>query len=70
MKLASKNKVPTVRSLTLNWVTFCIESSNKATVLKIHKDYVPICMEVSVILVAGILYNTNIIYDLIFSPKS
>lgn len=45
VKLASKNKVPTVRSLTLNWVTFCIESSNKATVLKIHKDYVPICME-------------------------
>lgn len=45
VKLASKNKVPTVRSLTLNWVMFCIESSNKATILKIHKDYVPICME-------------------------
>lgn len=45
VKLASKNKVPTVRSLTLNWVTFCIESSNKAIVLKLHKDYVPIFME-------------------------
>ncbi|XP_057833318.2 protein MOR1-like isoform X1 [Cryptomeria japonica] len=45
VKLASKNKVPSVRSLTLNWVTFCIESSNKAVVLKLHKDYVPICME-------------------------
>ncbi|KAK8296374.1 hypothetical protein V6Z11_D05G118200 [Gossypium hirsutum] len=45
VKTASKNKVPLVRSLTLNWVTFCIETSNKAVVLKVHKDYVPICME-------------------------
>ncbi|KAL8152166.1 hypothetical protein V2J09_009926 [Rumex salicifolius] len=45
VKLAVKNKVPLVRSLTLNWVTFCIETSNKAVVLKVHKDYVPICME-------------------------
>ncbi|KAK8936155.1 Protein MOR1 [Platanthera zijinensis] len=45
VKVAVKNKVPLVRSLTLNWVTFCIESSNKAVVLKLHKDYVPICME-------------------------
>lgn len=36
-----------MRSLTLNWVTFCIETSNKAVVLKLHKDYVPIFMEVS-----------------------
>ncbi|XXG85325.1 hypothetical protein AAC387_Pa11g0421 [Persea americana] len=42
---AVKNKVPLVRSLTLNWVTFCIETSNKAVVLKLHKDYVPLCME-------------------------
>ena len=47
IKTAVKNKVPLVRSLTLNWVTFCIETSNKAVVLKLHKDYVPICMEVS-----------------------
>lgn len=47
VKTAVKNKVPLVRSLTLNWVTFCIETSNKAVVLKLHKDYVPICMEVS-----------------------
>ncbi|KAL6614281.1 hypothetical protein ACP70R_036551 [Stipagrostis hirtigluma subsp. patula] len=45
VRVAVKNKVPLVRSLTLNWVTFCIETSNKATVLKLHKDYVPICME-------------------------
>ncbi|XP_020521683.1 protein MOR1 isoform X2 [Amborella trichopoda] len=45
VKAAVKNKVPLVRSLTLNWVTFCIDTSNKAVVLKLHKDYVPICME-------------------------
>ncbi|GAB4826923.1 Protein MICROTUBULE ORGANIZATION 1 [Ancistrocladus abbreviatus] len=45
VKTAVKNKVPLVRSSTLNWVTFCIETSNKAVVLKVHKDYVPICME-------------------------
>ncbi|KAM1232436.1 hypothetical protein ACFX13_042991 [Malus domestica] len=45
IKTAVKNKVPLVRSLTLNWVTFCIETSNKAVVLKLHKDYVPILME-------------------------
>ncbi|XP_074562334.1 protein MOR1-like, partial [Curcuma longa] len=45
VKVAVKNKVPLVRSLTLNWVTFCIETNNKATILKLHKDYVPIFME-------------------------
>ncbi|XVF86085.1 hypothetical protein PTKIN_Ptkin18bG0013100 [Pterospermum kingtungense] len=45
VKTGTKNKVPFVRSLTLSWVTFCIETSNKAVVLKVHKDYVPICME-------------------------
>ncbi|KAF7820177.1 protein MOR1 [Senna tora] len=45
VKTATKNKVPLVRSLTLTWVTFCIETSNKAIILKVHKDYVPICME-------------------------
>lgn len=45
VKTSVKNKVPLVRSLTLNWVTFCIETSSKAVVLKVHKDYVPICME-------------------------
>ncbi|XP_057949966.1 protein MOR1 isoform X2 [Malania oleifera] len=45
VKVAVKNKVPLVRSLTLNWVTCCTEASNKAVVLKVHKDYVPICME-------------------------
>lgn len=47
VKAAVKNKVPLVRSLTLSWVTCCIETSSKAVVLKLHKDYVPICMEVS-----------------------
>lgn len=47
VKTASKNKVPLVRSSTLSWVTFCIETSNKAVVLKVHKEYVPIFMEVS-----------------------
>ncbi|GFQ07256.1 protein mor1 [Phtheirospermum japonicum] len=45
VKTAVKNKVPLVRSMTLNWVTFCIDTSNKATILKVHKEYVPICME-------------------------
>ncbi|KAF9673107.1 hypothetical protein SADUNF_Sadunf11G0114300 [Salix dunnii] len=45
VKTAVKNKVPLVRSSTLNWVAFCIETSNKAVILKVHKDYVPICME-------------------------
>eukprot|EP00249_Psilotum_nudum_P025077 c29367_g1_i8 orf=372-4385(+) len=45
VKVATKNKVPAVRSLTLSWVTFCIESSPKGTVLKLHKDYVPVLME-------------------------
>lgn len=45
VRTATKNKVPLVRSLTLNWVTFCTETSNKAVVLKVHKDYVPIFME-------------------------
>ncbi|KAL1343695.1 protein MOR1 isoform X1 [Arachis hypogaea] len=45
VKTATKNKVPLVRSLTLTWVTFCIETSNKSIITKVHKDYVPICME-------------------------
>ncbi|KAH6829059.1 ARM repeat superfamily protein [Perilla frutescens var. hirtella] len=45
VKVAVKNKVPLVRSLTLSWVTFCMETSNKASILKVHKEYVPICME-------------------------
>ncbi|XP_073061679.1 LOW QUALITY PROTEIN: protein MOR1-like [Primulina eburnea] len=45
VKTTVKNKVPQVRSLTLNWVTYCIETSNRASILKVHKEYVPICME-------------------------
>nr|XP_018676328.1 PREDICTED: protein MOR1-like [Musa acuminata subsp. malaccensis] len=45
VKVAVKNKVPLVRSLTLIWVTFCIETNNKATILKLHKDYVPVFLE-------------------------
>ncbi|CAA7020371.1 unnamed protein product [Microthlaspi erraticum] len=45
VKVAVKNKVPLVRSLTLNWLTFCLETSNKALILKAHKEYVPLCME-------------------------
>uniref|UniRef100_A0A1J3JK11 Protein MOR1 n=1 Tax=Noccaea caerulescens TaxID=107243 RepID=A0A1J3JK11_NOCCA len=45
VKAAVKNKVPLVRSLTLNWLTFCLETSNKALILKAHKEYVPLCME-------------------------
>lgn len=47
VKVATKNKVPLVRSLTLNWLTCCIEASNKPVVLKVHKEYVSICVEVS-----------------------
>ncbi|KAK7279605.1 hypothetical protein RJT34_24658 [Clitoria ternatea] len=45
VKTATKNKVPLVRSSTLTWVTFCIETSNKTVITKVHKDYVPICIE-------------------------
>ncbi|KAG0602469.1 hypothetical protein M758_10G016500 [Ceratodon purpureus] len=45
VKLATKNKVPLVRSSCLTWVATCIETSNKPTVLKLHKEYVPILME-------------------------
>ncbi|CAM6047665.1 unnamed protein product [Sphagnum compactum] len=45
VKVATKNKVPLVRASCLTWVANSIESSNKATVLKLHKDYVPISME-------------------------
>ncbi|KFK36460.1 hypothetical protein AALP_AA4G127500 [Arabis alpina] len=45
VRTAVKNKVPLVRSLTLNWLTFCLETSNKALILKAHKEYVPLCME-------------------------
>ncbi|XP_024016718.1 protein MOR1 isoform X2 [Eutrema salsugineum] len=45
VKTAVKNKVPLVRSLTLNWLTFCLETSNKALILKAQKEYVPLCME-------------------------
>ncbi|CAL0321285.1 unnamed protein product [Lupinus luteus] len=45
VKIATKNKVPLVRSLTLAWVAFCIETSNKGVITKVHKDYVPVCME-------------------------
>ncbi|AET01913.2 microtubule organization protein [Medicago truncatula] len=45
VKKSTKNKVPLVRSLTMTWVTFCIETSNKGIITKVHKDYVPICMD-------------------------
>ena len=56
IKSAVKNKVPLVRSSTLNWVTFCIETSNKAVILKVHKDYVPIFMEVSAFMFVVVTY--------------
>lgn len=56
IKTAVKNKVPLVRSSTLNWVTFCIETSNKAVILKVHKDYVPILMEVSAFMFVVVIY--------------
>lgn len=46
VKAAAKNKVPSVRALCLTWLTTCIETSGKANVLKLPKDYVPILMEV------------------------
>lgn len=45
VKTSVKNKAPVVRALTLKWVTFCIEMSKKAIILKSYKDYVPICIE-------------------------
>lgn len=57
VRTSVKNKVPLVRSMTLNWVTFCIETSNKAVVLKLHKDYVPIFMEVSASWLECLMYD-------------
>ncbi|KAJ7532598.1 hypothetical protein O6H91_13G011700 [Diphasiastrum complanatum] len=45
VKVATKNKVPSVRSLCLNWVTYCIETTSKANLVKLHKDYIPILIE-------------------------
>lgn len=45
VKVATKNKVPSVRSSCLNWVGFCIESNNKAYIMKVYKEYVPILLE-------------------------
>eukprot|EP00850_Spirogloea_muscicola_P001145 SM000004S15015 [mRNA] locus=s4:723804:739200:- [translate_table: standard] len=45
VKLAAKNKVPGVRAETLAWITFCVENSKKADLLKLHKEYVPLLME-------------------------
>lgn len=60
VRTSVKNKVPLVRSMTLNWVTFCIETSNKAVVLKLHKDYVPIFMEVSASLLECLMYDFDV----------
>lgn len=60
VRTSVKNKVPLVRSMTLNWVTFCIETSNKAVVLKLHKDYVPIFMEVSASLLECLMYDFDL----------
>ena len=59
-----------MRSLTLTWVTFCVETSNKSVITKVHKDYVPICMEVSLFILFNIVFlkcfvfhrNSNVIY--------
>ncbi|GJY14629.1 protein MOR1 isoform X1 [Tanacetum coccineum] len=45
VKAAVKSEYPHVCSRTLNWVMYCIDSSNKAAILKVHKDYVRICLE-------------------------
>jgi hypothetical protein len=45
VKAAVKSEDPHVCSRTLNWVMYCIASSNKAVILKVHKDYVQICLE-------------------------
>ncbi|KAL2612993.1 hypothetical protein R1flu_024685 [Riccia fluitans] len=45
VKVAAKNKVPSVRCSCLQWVTYCIETNNKATIMKVYKEYVPILQE-------------------------
>ncbi|XP_041993108.1 uncharacterized protein LOC121743805 [Salvia splendens] len=45
VKAAVKNEDPLVKSLMLSSVTFCIETSNTTPMLKVHKEYVPTCME-------------------------
>ena len=41
-----KNKVPSARSETLLWLAECIQGSAAEALLKVHKDLVPILMEV------------------------
>ncbi|KAL3680081.1 hypothetical protein R1sor_023037 [Riccia sorocarpa] len=45
VKVAAKNKVPSVRCSCLQWVTYCIETNNKAAIMKVYKEYVPILQE-------------------------
>ncbi|CAM6101171.1 unnamed protein product [Calypogeia fissa] len=45
VRVASKSKVPSVRSQCLIWVGQCTDNSNKAIITKQYKDYVPILME-------------------------
>ncbi|GJV64813.1 protein MOR1 isoform X1 [Tanacetum coccineum] len=45
VRAAVKSEDPHVCSRTLNWVMYCITSSNKAVTCKVHKDYVQICLE-------------------------
>ncbi|PWA56334.1 hypothetical protein CTI12_AA419380 [Artemisia annua] len=45
VKAAVKSEDPHVCSRTLNWVMYCIDSSNKAVILNVHKDNIQICLE-------------------------
>ncbi|GKC32962.1 protein MOR1 isoform X1 [Tanacetum coccineum] len=45
VKTAVKSEDPHVCSRTLNWLVYCIESSSKAVILNVRKDYDQICLE-------------------------
>ena len=46
MRVGVKNKVPSARSETLLWLAECIQGSAAEALLKVHKEVVPILMEV------------------------
>ncbi|GJX83969.1 protein MOR1, partial [Tanacetum coccineum] len=45
VRAAVKSEETHVRSRTLNWVMYCITSSNKAVILNVHKRYIWTCLE-------------------------
>ncbi|GJW87272.1 protein MOR1 [Tanacetum coccineum] len=60
IKAAVKNKVPLEHSLTLNWVSHCIEKSNKAVILKCLNDRTPDVMDAAFSVLAAIAKSVGL----------